>query len=162
MVVDALQVVGDAKVLSNPHVAVMDGEEAEIATVRDQPYAEAEFESGSTNVVGETIKFIPVGVTLNVTPKINDEGYISMAIKPEISSIDGFYEALYPIPIVKKAYTTTSVMIKDGETILIAGMIEEEERDLVRSVPFFGKIPMLGWLFKTQTTLKEMREIVSS
>ena len=51
-------------------------------------------------------------------------------------------------------------MIKDGETILIAGMIEEEDREVTRSVPFFGKIPLLGWLFKTHTNLKEMRETV--
>lgn len=160
VIVDALKQIGETKILSNPHVAVMNGEEAEIATVREQPYASAQFESGSTNIIGETLTFIPVGVTLTVTPTISDDGMIKMDVKPEVSTIDGFYNAFYPIPIVKKAYTETTVMIKDGETIIIAGMIEDETREVKNSVPFIGRIPLVGMLFRSTTDLKEAREII--
>ncbi len=101
-----------------------------------------------------------MGVTLTVTPTISDDGMIKMAVKPEVSTIDGFYNAYYPIPIVKKAYAETTVMIKDGETIIIAGMIEDETREVNNSVPFFGKIPLFGLLFRSKTEIIEAREII--
>jgi len=156
--IDALKTVGDTKILSNPHVAVLSGEEATIKVVTDQPYAEAQLESGSTNVVGESIQFIEVGVILSVTPQINDENMISMAIKPEVSSVIGNYPAFRSVPIVQKAYAETTVMIRDGETIIIAGMIRNEKNESQSHVPFLGRIPLLGWLFKSAadtTTTKE-------
>ncbi len=158
MVLAALQNMGDTKVLSNPHVAVVSDEEATVKVVTDQPYAEAALESGTTNVVGESIIFIEVGVKLSVTPHINDNGMIRMTIKPEVSTHVGDYQAFRTIPIIRKSYSETTVMIKDGETIIIAGMIENSKSKSDSGVPFISRIPLLGWLFKvheTNTTTKE-------
>ncbi len=160
VILDAIKTIGDMKILSNPHVTVLDGQEASIETVRDQPYAEADFESGSTNVIGESIAFIPVGVTLHVTPRINNEGFITVDIKPSVSTVDGFYNAMYPIPIVQKAEASTSVMVKDGETIIIAGMIEEATRTLQNSVPFLSRIPLLGLMFRSESEIQETKETI--
>ncbi len=161
VVLDAIETIGETKILSNPHVTVLDGQEASIQTVREQPYAEVNYESGSTNVIGESIKFISVGVTLHVTPRINDDGFIAVVIKPSVSAVDGFYNAMYPIPIVQKAEASTSVLVKNGETIIIAGMIEEGKRTLENSVPFLGRIPLLGLLFKSKADVKETKETIA-
>jgi len=160
VILDALKKVGDTKVLSNPHVAVLDGHEATIKVVRDEPYAEAQLESGTTNVVGETFKFIEVGVSLSVRPRINDDGFISMAIKPEVSTVEGAYQARYTVPIVQKSYAETTVMIKDGETIIIAGMIENKKGQAKAQIPMLGQIPLIGMLFKSQTQLMETKETI--
>ena len=158
--INALKTVGDTKILSNPHVAVISGEEATIKVVTDQPYAEAQLESGSTNVVGESIQFIEVGVILSVTPEINDEGMIIMAIKPEVSSVVGNYPAFRSVPIIQKAYAETTVMIKDGETIIIAGMIRNEKSESQSRMPFFGRIPLIGWLFKSVADTSATKETI--
>ncbi len=160
MILAAISKIGDTKVLSNPHVAVVSDEEAMVKVVTDQPYAEASLESGTTNVVGESIIFIEVGVKLSVTPHINDNGMIRMDIKPEVSTVVGTYQAFRNVPIVRKSYSETTVLIKDGETIIIAGMVEERKLDNTSSVPLLGRIPLFGWLFKTKETTTETLETI--
>jgi type II secretory pathway component GspD/PulD (secretin) len=160
VILDALKTVGDTKILSNPHVAVRDGEEATIKVVRDEPYAEAQLESGTTNVVGETFKFIEVGVSLSVKPRINEQGVVSMSIKPQVSSVEGSYQARYAVPVVQKSYAETSVLIRDGETIIIAGMIEDVKAKRVASVPFLGRIPLFGTLFRSESQTTESKEMI--
>lgn len=160
MILVAISKMGDTKVLSNPHVAVVSDEEATVKVVTDQPYAEASLESGTTNVVGETITFIEVGVKLSVTPHINDNGMIRMAIQPEVSTVVGSYQAYRNVPIVRKSYSETTVLIKDGETVIIAGMVEEQKSDNTSRVPLLGRIPVLGWLFKTKETKTQTLETI--
>ena len=161
VMIEALKTVGDTKILSNPQVAVLDGDTATIGVIQDTPYAETESEitGTQTNFVGEDIIFLEVGVSLEVTPKISENGLISMDLRPEISSASYDYQAHRLIPSVRRAFAETSVMIKDGETIIIAGMIQNEKRDEEFRVPFFGRIPLVGVLFKSvreQTVSKEM------
>ena len=151
VVLEALKQVGETKILSNPHVAVIDNTEATIKVITDQPYAEAQLESGTTNVVGETITFIEVGVTLTVTPHISDDDrFINMEIKPEVSSVVGDYQAYRTVPIVRRSMAETSVMVKDAETIIIAGMIRNQKNKINHRVPFLGRIPLIGLLFKSR------------
>jgi type II secretory pathway component GspD/PulD (secretin) len=161
VILDALKTVGDTKVLSNPHVAAVDGSEATIKVVRDEPYAEAQLESGTTNVIGTTLKFIEVGVSLTVKPRINDDGLISMSIKPEVSTVEGTYQAVYAVPIVQKSFAETLVMIKDGETVIIAGMIENTKGKRSSRVPILGDIPLVNLLFKSETELMETKETIT-
>jgi type II secretory pathway component GspD/PulD (secretin) len=150
VVMEALQVMGDTKVLSNPHIATLDGQEATIKVVEDQPYAELTYEVGTTNITGKSYKFIEVGVTLAVTPRINEAGFVTVDIKPEISTVIGTYdtEGGQGVPIVKKSVAETSVSVKDGVTIIIAGMINEIKQTKMAGLPVLCKIPVLGALFR--------------
>ena len=87
MVVRALATTGKTKLLQNPHIATLDGKEATIKAITTQPYSELQYETGSSNIVGKTYKFVDVGVTLAVTPHINELGFITCDIRPEISEI---------------------------------------------------------------------------
>jgi len=148
VVVQALESVGETKILSNPHIAVMDGEKAEIRVVTREPYSEA----------------MDVGVSLDVTPRINDMDMISMTIRPEISSVISRYRGAVSttdgVPIVRTSYADTSVSIKNGETIIIAGMIESEQREDEARVPLLGRLPLLGLLFKQKNTETNNRELI--
>lgn len=150
MVLEALKQVGDTKILSSPQIAVLDGQEATIKVVENQPYKETKMESGTTNITGVTYLFIEVGVTLSVTPRINDENIINVLVKPEISSISQWYDgpSQEGTPVVKKAMAQTSVMVKDGVTIIIGGMIKDRKDSSVNSIPIIGSIPLIGRLFR--------------
>ncbi len=160
VVLDALKSVGETKILSNPHIATMDGHKATIKVITDEPYAEAQLETGTTNVVGESIQFIEVGVTLEVTPRINDEDMVSMGIRPEVSTVIRNYQAFRQVPVVRKSAADTSVMIKNGETIIIAGMIVNQKVDIESRVPLLGRIPLLGLLFKSQRQDSSNSELI--
>ncbi len=164
-VVEALSTVGKTRILQNAHVTTIDGNEATVKAITTQPYSEQQYESGSTNIVGKTYKFVDVGVTLNVTPHINELGFITCDIKPEVSSILSYYDSVADdgnsgVPVVRKSYSETSVSVKDGVTIIIGGMIQERESKGRTQVPFLGSIPLLGVLFRSETTVKENTETV--
>ena len=111
-------------------------------------------------MIGETVQFIEVGVSLQVTPTINEDGFITMAIRPEISTVEDYYDARYSVPIVQKAYAETTVMVKDGETIIIGGMIEEAKVSKMTQVPLLGSIPLLGIFFRSEAEVTRTREMV--
>ncbi len=164
MALQALEGIGETKILSNPHIATLDGKKAEIKVTTREPYSEAKLETGSTNVVGETFQFIDVGVSLDVTPRINDEDMISMLIRPEISSViaryTGAIQTTDGVPVVRTSYADTSVLVKNGETIIIAGMIENEKQESEARVPVLGRIPLLGVLFRQQVKESTNRELI--
>jgi len=152
-VLEALKTVGETRILSNPNIAVLDGAEASIEVVEDQPYKEVTLESGTTNVTGVTYLFKKVGVSLSVTPRINDNKYITVAVKPEISSIAQWYNGAPQegTPVIRKALAETSVMVKDGVTLIIGGMIKDRKDTSTTKVPILGSIPLLGRLFRHDT-----------
>ena len=160
MVLDAIKTVGDTKILSNPHVAVLDGHEAVIKVVRDEPLVEAQLESGSTNVIAEKISFIEVGVTLSVIPQINDEGFITVDIRPEVSTVVDIFPGRFPIPVVQKALAETRVMVRDGQTVIIGGLIQDQKADITSRVPILGKLPLIGALFRSTSVESISSELV--
>jgi len=149
-VLEALKAIGETRILSNPHIAVMDGQEATIEVVEDQPYKEVTLESGTTNVTGVTYLFKKVGVQLAVTPRINEERFVTVSIKPEISSISQWYDGAPQegTPVIRKALAETTVMVKDGVTIIIGGLIKDRRDTRSSRVPVLGSIPLIGRLFR--------------
>ncbi|MBL7116054.1 MAG: hypothetical protein ISS35_09840 [Kiritimatiellae bacterium] len=150
VVIEALKTVGETKILSNPQIAVLDGQEARIEVVDDQPYKEIQLESGTTNITGTTYLFKKVGVQLAVTPRINDEDVISVMVRPEISTISAWYDGSPQegTPVIRQAVTETTIMVHDSVTIIIGGLISSTKSESVTSVPFLGAIPLFGRLFR--------------
>ena len=165
-VLDALKTVGNTKVISNPRIAVLDGPEAMIKVVRDQPYRELKYESGSTNVIAVVYKHVEIGTTLSVACKINDSGFVNVNVKAVISDLVDWYDApegsggLVGVPVVKKAEATTAVSVKDGVTIIIGGMIKTEKRKTMVGIPVLRSIPIVGALFRSTVERTRRAEIV--
>ena len=150
--VEALDSVGVTEILSSPRVAVLNNKEAKILVGSSEPYVTTTTTttaSGPTTTA-ETVNFIEVGVKLYVTPTIHDDGYVSMQIKPEVSSVTSNLVTSNnnTIPIVETSEAETSIMVKDGVTIVIGGLIKEERLQTVNKVPFLGDIPYLGRAFR--------------
>jgi len=162
IVMEALQGLTKTKILSNPQIAVVDGQEAVIEVVENQPYKEVQLEAGTTNVTGVTYLFQKVGVQLHVTPRINDAEMINVDIKPEISSISTWYDGppQEATPVIRRATAETTVMVKNGVTIIIGGMIMDRKDAGTRRVPVFGSIPLIGRLFRNENEITLNTEIV--
>ncbi|MBN1871589.1 MAG: secretin and TonB N-terminal domain-containing protein, partial [Candidatus Omnitrophica bacterium] len=150
---DALIRDGKANLLASPSIAVLNGQEARIVIGERYPYKErTQTATGTT----ETTKFVDIGTTLKVTPHINDDGYITMRVHPEVSSLQ---EALDAGPRITTREADTTVRIKQGETLVIGGLIKQQDDKSVDKIPYLGDIPLIGGLFARSETDSEQKEL---
>ncbi|MGE0267471.1 MAG: type II secretion system protein GspD [Candidatus Omnitrophota bacterium] len=163
-VVNALESVGNTKILSNPHITTLNNKEAKILVGSSEPYVTATTTTPSSGpaITAENVTFIDVGVKLYATPTIHDDGYITMAIRPEVSSVTRTVTTSNnnSIPVVETSEAETTVMIRDGETIVIGGLIREDRIDTVQQVPVLGDIPVVGSAFRNKDHTNRTTEIV--
>ncbi len=158
--IKALATVGKTNVISSPRITVVNNEEAKVLIGTNQPYVTSTttVPSAGSPVTSESVTYLDVGITLRVTPNINNDGFVTMKIKPEISSLGTPVETAHAegatgnkIPVVSKSETDTTVMVKDGTTILIAGLIQDRDIETINKVPILGDIPIIGYIFKNQS-----------
>ncbi len=162
--VEALDTIGTTDILSSPSITVINNEEAKILVGSTQPYVTTTTttpSSGATTTA-ESVNFIDVGVQLYVTPTIHDDGYITMNIKPEVSSVTSFLTTgnNNQIPVVETSEAETTVMVKDRTTIVIGGLIKDEKLETVKKVPLLGDVPVLGNIFRNKDSYVRKTEIV--
>lgn len=158
------------RVVANPRILITNGEESTIDITQD--YIEST-ESEQSAYTGGTIATrtyniaSDAGVKVSITPFISPDGYVTMNIKPEYSTI------LSTVPATDAVGTYTAatllshrnlelknIRIKDGETLVLAGMINEEEQKTIGKVPVLGDLPVVGSLFRTTTSEKKKNEMV--
>lgn len=163
-VLEALASIGETKILSNPHIATQEGKEATINVITKQPYSETTTTTTDAATTESTeFTFVDVGVKLDVTPTVNKDGYISMLIKPEVSSITSFFPsetADQRVPVIETSNAESTVLIKDGTTIIIAGMIKDTKQVSSEKVPVLGDVPVIGALFNSRSNTVQRTETV--
>ncbi|MEW6607399.1 MAG: secretin N-terminal domain-containing protein [bacterium] len=160
ILLEALKTIGDTKLLSTPKVAVISGEEAKILVGSNVPYITEETvvpQQGNPIKV-QKVTYIDVGVKLFVTPKISEDDFVTIKIKPEVSAVTRYVDN--NIPVVETSNVESEIRIKDGMTIVIGGLVKEEKTKEIAQVPFLRNIPFLGYLFKKETTKKLNSELV--
>jgi len=159
----ALKTVGDVNTLSTPRITVLNNEEAKILIGTSEPYAtNTVTQSGDVATTGSDLNFLDIGVKLHVTPTINRSGFVTMKIKPEVSSSTENYTYGDPettVPVVSTTQAETSVMIKDGTTIIIAGLIRDNRSDATSEVPYLADIPLFGFMFKKTNKSVQKKEL---
>ncbi|MBL7068669.1 MAG: hypothetical protein ISS34_02275 [Candidatus Omnitrophica bacterium] len=154
-----LETVGKTEVLSSPRIVVINNEEASILVGTNQPYATTGTTvSGDTSQTTQQVTYVDLGIKLHVTPTINKDGYITMKIKPEVSSKTGDIDIISEegtttrttqIPIIQTSEAETTVMVKDGNTIVLAGLIEKREVEEESRIPILADLPLIGFAFKS-------------
>ena len=163
VMINYLNTLGNARVLANPRLVVVNNQEAKIHIGERQAYVTTTTTTGqTTSTISEEVTFVDVGIQLSVTPNINDDGYITMKIKPEVSSVGSILTTPTnnKIPIIDTSLTETTVMMKDGTTLLIGGLRKEEKTQSSQGLPLLNKIPLLGLLSKTETGKTERTELL--
>lgn len=163
LVVNLLQEYGETKILSRPKIVAVNNEEAKILVGTRQAYVtQTQSQAETTTVTSESVEFVDVGVKLNVTPSIGKDGFITIKIKPEISSVSSTLTTATgsQIPIVETSEAETVAKVKDGAIIMLAGLMKEEKKDSIEGLPMLSKVPLLGAFFGRRTPEKIKTELV--
>mgnify|MGYP005748284871 FL=1 len=150
---------GDAatNILSTPTLVTTDNEEAEIVVGQNVPFVTGSYTTtgttGSVTNPFQTIQRQDVGLSLRVTPQVNEGNRIKLAIEQEVSSIASSAASAADLITNKRALRTT-VTVEDGQILVLGGLIEDSFRDRQEKVPLLGDIPLLGRLFRYDSTQK--------
>jgi len=174
-VIKAVATDNKVNVLSAPHILTSDNEEAEILVGDNIPIITSRVQSASTTAVTDANTVTPatsvnverqdVGVTLRVTPQITEGDTMRLDIFQEITALNtaiqkGVGDVNQVGPALSNRRIENSVVVKDGETVVIGGLISDDYSDNVNKVPWLGDIPVLGWLFKSTSTQLTKRNLL--
>jgi type IV pilus assembly protein PilQ len=140
-----------AKLLANPRILVLDNERAVIKIISEIPYQEISESSGGGQV--SSTEFREVGVELEVTPHLTRDDVIRLQLKPKFSvkAQDvtlGTTNNTFPVPVIDRREADTSLLVQDGQTIVLGGLRKKDISIQHNKVPLLGDIPILGALFK--------------
>jgi len=148
----ALEVTGEGKIISSPKVTTLDGKKATINQGEEIPYRSG----GDAEIV-----FKDADLSLEVTPVITPAGKISMGIKATNNYADwNKTNVSNENPPIVKSSVESTIVIKDGDTLVVGGIYKSSASETMSGVPWLSKIPVLGWLFKYKTTFTTKRELL--
>jgi general secretion pathway protein D len=163
--INALAQKNMVKLLQSPTVTVRDGKSVSMIVGTDVPIITSEATSpdivneGSTGII-RSVEYRSTGVSLQVTPSVHARGVVSMEIAQEVSEAQTNNTSDISSPIILRRSIATDVVAGDGQTVLIGGLIRENDSRGVNGIPFLEDIPVLGYLFKTNTTGAQRTELV--
>jgi len=161
LVIHALNRTTQANLLSTPHLIAMDNEEAEIIVGRNVPFITSTSQTTVSTV--QQVQRESVGITLRFTPQITEGDYIQLALYQEISALIDSPVGQDPNrvgPTTSERKSTNTVLVRDGQTIIVGGLMEDRIRTSVSKVPWLGDIPGLGWLFRYETDTVEKQNLL--
>ncbi|MCU7922357.1 MAG: type II secretion system secretin GspD [Candidatus Thiodiazotropha sp. (ex Dulcina madagascariensis)] len=162
--IQALESDTTTNILSTPSITTLDNQEAEIVIGQNVPFVTGSYSStgGTSNSVNpfQTVQREDVGLTLKVKPQINEGNSIQLEIEQEISSINASASTGTSDIVTNKRNFKTVVMVDDGNTIVLGGLIREDLQQIEEKVPLLGEIPILGALFRANKTTKIKRNLM--
>ncbi|MET0002347.1 MAG: type II secretion system secretin GspD [Candidatus Thiodiazotropha sp.] len=162
--IQALESDSTSNILSTPTITTLDNQEAEIVIGQNVPFITGSYSStgGVSNSLNpfQTVQREDVGLTLKVKPQINEGNSIQLEIEQEISSINASASSGTSDIVTNKRTIKTVVMVDDGNTIVLGGLIEEDLQQTEEKVPVLGDIPLLGALFRANRTTKIKRNLM--
>ena len=160
--VHALAQLNKVNVLSRPYILTSDNQEATIMVGENDPFITSSQITTDGQVINN-IQYQAIGIILDVTPHINGQGLVTLDVYPEISANTGRTVPLNQFassPIFSQRYSQSRVAIRDGQTIVIGGMMQDEITKEIDKVPFLGDIPVLGLLFQHSNEVKQKTELL--
>jgi type IV pilus secretin PilQ/predicted competence protein len=155
----------DAEFLANPRVVTANNQKADIKITRLQPVPQLNFNEQTAQAVFSGFQDKEFGNTLEVTPIINKDEFISLTVKPEISNkvADAtftFFGATVTSPVIDKRTLNSNVLIKSGDTLAIGGLLQDEVSKGRTKVPVLGDIPIIGYAFQEKLNARTKRNLL--
>jgi type IV pilus assembly protein PilQ len=154
---EALESIGDTNVIATPQLMVVNKHRASIQ-IGDQKGYVSTTVTETTSV--QTVEFLEVGTILRLRPFISSDGIIRMEIHPELSSGDVTLKGNFTVPEKTVTQVTSNVMVRDGCTVVIGGLMREELSTTANQIPFLGNLPWVGFAFRSSTETTERREVI--
>ncbi len=172
-VISILQNIGKTNILSSPRLLVLNNEEAKLAVATRQPFvSQTVSQSQSTSTTADQVQFIDVGVTLSVVPTISEDRSVVLKVKPEVSTAgdplqlqgaasgsDATFVRTV-VPVVTTQTLETTVVARDGATVVIGGLMQDRHGKTRKKIPFLGDIPWVGAAFRTESNDFNKTELV--
>jgi type II secretory pathway component GspD/PulD (secretin) len=160
--INALHQLAGLEVLSRPRLLALNNRESRLDIITEVPYVNATTTTeGSTSSVGtqtiQTIEYKDVGLQLKVTPTVMDGGLIALALDQEVSEQTGVFQG---VPIVDSRHITTGFLVRQGETIMIGGLLKDRRTDSTNGVPLLMDLPLIGQAFRNDSTDTEQTELI--
>jgi len=150
---------GSTKLLQEPQVTTMNNSPANIVVGTTIPLLVPQGEGSVFGTNPYTYEDQHINVSLDVLPRVNQENIISMKIDAVVQAIIGFV-GKDQRPMISTRSTNTSVRVKNGETLLIGGLIFDTEQEIASKVPLLGDIPLIKWMFRSSDNNREQRELL--
>lgn len=149
---------GSARVLADPRITTLSGH---MATIRagDNIAIQLQAGGGAGTIATTQIQTFQTGVTLDITPIVNDDGLITVALHPVVNSLTGI---LNGIPQISTRDTQTTVALKENETLVIGGLIQDNTQRTESRIPLLGDLPLVGRAFRNQTLNGNRNELIIS
>jgi len=138
----------DVHIISTPQILTTDNEEAEIKVGENVPYITSQ-NTTAANQDYTNYEYKDVGVTLKITPQINQENVVRLQVYVEVIRLKS--ASISNTPTTFKRTAQTTVIIQDSNTLVLGGIIGDDVQDSIYKIPLLGDIPGLGWLFKTES-----------
>ena len=154
---EALEQVADTNVIATPRLMVLNKHRADILIGRQEGYVSTTQTETATT---QSVEFLDLGTQLRLRPFITPDGLIRMEVHPELS--DGSVEVRgnFTLPNKDVTQVTTNIMVRDGCTVIIGGLMQEQLATTTTQIPFFGSLPVVGVLFRNKEETMNRREII--
>jgi general secretion pathway protein D len=163
-VLNALASDSRLRVISSPSLMVLDNTSATIDVGDQVPIRTSESSSiasaGSDSIITSTIQYRDTGVKLQVTPRVNNSKTIIMEIAQNVSTVDQTKTSGIDSPTINQRNIQTTVAVKSGETIVLGGLIREDQQDSASGLPFLRKLPVLGKAFSAESQRTDRTELL--
>ena len=153
-------IAADARVnvLATPSVLARNNEEARILVGSQVPFTQIARSGLSGEVLDRVVQFRDVGTELAIVPTINQDGYVTLSVLQQVSTLTN--QTLFGAPIITVREAQTSAVVRDRQTVVIGGLIGSEESRFRRGIPILKDIPLLGYLFRDTETRGRKTELV--
>jgi type IV pilus assembly protein PilQ len=147
IVLDILKASADTKIIASPRITTLNNQEARILVGQRVPIPRYEYSKESGTMIISGYDMQEIGVKLIVTPNINEKDYVTLKVQPSVEDIIGSTGPNGERPIVSARSAETNVMIKDGQTLVIGGLISETKSKSGHGIPILGELPFLRRIF---------------
>lgn len=149
----AMEQRGEGKVISSPRVVTLDNREAEIKQGISIPFE-------TVSQAGTQTQFIDAVLSLKVTPHVTADRTVIMKVKAEKNAPNTTLRSAGGVPSIDKKEATTEILVRDGETAVIGGIYTINKSKTMAGLPWFSRIPLIGWLFRKTTYIDETKELI--
>lgn len=155
---EAIAVNNEVRLLARPSLTVTNNQEGEI-TIGSQVPVEAGETIGNSGVSTTNIQYRDTGIVLTITPQINKDGIVNLVIRQELSSVDNSAPGVRNNPVFNNQEINTTVVVRNGENVVLGGLIQTDNENLNSGIPGLNRIPVLGKLFSYQQNSQDRREL---
>lgn len=148
----------EVRLLARPSLMVTNNQEGEIQIGAEVPIEQGQ-SIGTGGFATTNIQYRPTGIELYITPQINEDGVVTLTIRQVLSSVDSAASGVNNNPVFNNQEISTTVVVNNGENVVLGGLIQDEDENLNRGVPLLNRIPVIGGLFSFQQISTERREL---